>query len=262
VMADRRGGGAGYNSSSINAYFGASHDSGFGAGAGNRGASHGGKGGVGYLASTDATSGSAGKVVDDEWTAAFPGAGGGSGGYGEGGEGGGLVYVEAKGRIRVDGLITADGWLGTYAGLGGEKSVVGYCTYFGSGAGGGVHLEGASFSGMGTIRARGGNAQSGFAGTNGYASACGGGGRIVIATGADVKRQTVVKRDAEGNDAEVQRRISFSGVYDVSGGVGVWNAAGKSGLPAQFVPALGEAGTVRFERKVLKYPPGTAIMVR
>lgn len=277
VMADRRGGRGGRGGSAWNTYFGigATSEKGCGVGRGTeRAASHGGLGGKGWSETDGLDDGSANgsvpAVVDDEWTAVYPGAGGGSGGYGEAGQGGGLVCVEAKGAVTVDGLITANGWLGTYTTLGWAKGKDLF-VIFGSGAGGGVHLTGASFAGAGTIQAKGGNAISGtVAGTDTaagktfkYASACGGGGRVVITTGADVEGKIKILKDLSADwksDTRVQELNSFNGTIDVAGGVNIWNATNKTGDPLQFEATHGAEGTVRYLRNIPA--PGALLMIR
>ena len=260
VMADRRGGMGGRGGSGWQSYFDdlkSSSEGGRGLGASsNTGSSHGGVGGVGYASKSDATTGRAGSLVDDEWTADCPGAGGGGGGYGEGGEGGGLVHVTARGPITVDGAITANGWFGSYNNLGSATSNSGYAWYFGSGAGGGIRLYGASFAGSGRLSACGGDAVGGYADDNavyGYASGCGGGGRILIATGADVEAAKVksqVFRSTEMTDVDIAPGVAFTGVVELSGGTNIWPKADKVGDPVQFERSHGSAGTVRFTRMI------------
>ena len=274
VNADRRGGMAGRGGRLWQETFGLdeSSEAGYGLGASaNTGSSHGGLGGKGWAETVGADDGTAsgtpGALVDDEWTAACPGAGGGSGGYAEGGAGGGLVYVEAQGDIVVDGTISANGFMSYYNNPGSAKSKA-LTALFGSGAGGGVHLFGATVSGTGTISARGGDAISGYVtGTEasegktfGYASACGGGGRVVIATGADVASQQAgckVIRATSKDDPEYAQIVDgvsavFAGTVDVSGGVNIWSVSGQDGTAPQFAQALGGAGTVRYTRAVPK----------
>ena len=283
VSADRRGGMGGRGGENWKNHFGlsSSAEAGFGAGAARtRGAAHGGAGGVGWQEKdgTGKMSGWAGAIVDDEWTADFPGAGGGAEGYAEGGQGGGLVSVDVGGRAVVDGTVSADGWIDTsYVNLGSAttaEAMGSLFALFGSGAGGGIRIACSTFSGCGRLQARGGDAISGYVnGTGGndghvfgYASAAGGGGRIVIRSGCDLGNDPDRVREVRAVSQEDSsfRRIrptnDFSGTCDVSGGKGVWNAIDQTGTAPQFTYALGSPGTVRFVGYVPIY--GLMLIVR
>ena len=262
VMADRRGGAPGHSAGNatagLNAYFGFSRSNGYGAGAGTggAGAGHGGDGGRGVNGT--ALSGTAGTAVDDEWEPVLPGAGGGSSGYGEGGEGGGLFHLVAQGPVVIDGTITANGFLGTY-------STATYGHYFGSGAGGGVFLAGASFTGGASacISAQGGHAIS-IEDADGkqHAAGCGAGGRVAIAVGMDQKtgpRPRAVKSES-ADVPEIAELFSFAGVIDVGGGTNIWGTTGKTVAPVQIKKSLGGDGTVRFLRWTPT--PGLLLMIR
>ena len=247
---------------------------------GSRGAAHGGVGGGGYFmlfgaggtVEDEGVSGVGSTViVPDEWTADYPGAGGGASGYGRGGLGGGLVYVEAKGAVIVNGTVSANG-SGDDSSSGSLSSKSLYAM-FGSGAGGGVHLSGASFSGTGRIEAKGGDAvgsiQDGtgaWAGKKvGYASGCGGGGRVVIVTGADVEGKIKILQDKSSDyrsDPVVQELNTFSGTISAAGGRNMWHAAWKSRTdePPQFPGSYGGDGTVRFLRDIPA--PGVLLFIR
>ena len=278
VSADRRGGSAGGGSGSL-----ASDQRGwaqsmsctsYGLGRSNSaGASHGGAGGKYASVSNDLViaDGSPSTVkLPDEWTASYPGAGGGSDGFGAGGLGGGLVYVESQGAMTIDGTISADGCCGYYSSLGSTESPYIYCR-LGSGAGGGVYLSGASLTGSGSIFARGGNAISGSVTGTGasagttytYAAACGGGGRIVVRTGADVVGKSKLLKDTSADyrsDAVVQELVSFNGKISADGGVNIWSVTGKTTKPPQVDVTHGGDGTVRFLRSIPA--PGVLLFVR
>ena len=287
VMADRRGGAGGWNSGNQTiaqrGYLLPTGGRTFGFGLGgtsNRGSAHGGVGGAGWSETNGVgqASGSGCTVLcPDEWTADYPGAGGGAGGYGEGGEGGGLVYVEAKGAVTVNGTVTANGYASAYSGLGdGDAYTVN--VQMGGGAGGGIYLSGASFAGSGTISARGGNATSGYVdGKPGktvdytgvrfaYVGGCGGGGRVVVRTGADVEGKTKLLKDVSSDyhsDAVVQELNAFTGSISVGGGTNIWNkadAALKGKSAPQFEQTYGGDGTVRFLRDIPA--PGAILLVR
>lgn len=269
VDADRRGGGAGYGSAQpFLGYFGVNRVNGYGIGAYNRGASHGGQGGLGYWSYSDALKNYWQQAPDplaDEWTAEFPGAGGGSDAYGEGGPGGGLVRVEAKRAVVIDGLVTANGGISSYNSLGSSSTENGYCSRFGSGAGGGIYIAGATVSGAGTISACGGNGIGGYEGIYGYSSGCGGGGRIVIAVGEDdlvnAGAEKVSVAYCETMSGEGMRgRCSYVGAFAVGGGTNVWNVANKADAPVQFDKAHGGDGTVRFV--AFNAPFGMIMLVR
>ena len=275
IIADRRGGPGGAGSGSYTAATQAGTEEkgwmqttiGKSIGLGGNcysGASHGGYGAKSWQQhSGDAGSGygSYGQLVPDEWLACYPGAGGGSDGYGCGGEGGGLVYIEAKGDVTVNGRISANGGTGFYNGLGSSSALTLYAKQ-GAGAGGAVYLTGRSLAGTGVISARGGDAIAGTAGNYIYAAGCGGGGRIVIMTNADLppERISKVKKDAAGTDSFVRELVSFTGTYDVSGGTNIWNATGKTGTPYQVAESHGSVGTVRFMRN--KERMGVLLIVR
>ncbi len=268
VSADRRGGAPGHQTATWAPRLGP-RTVGYGYGAGTKtGASHGGLGGRGYQSYSDTfySATPPPPLVDDEWTAAYPGAGGFADGYGEGGIGGGLVYVEARGPVTVDGTISADGAFGSYSGLGAANTNSPYCTYFASGAGGGIHLKGASFGGNGRISARGGNSIAGYADAGnvyGYASGTGGGGRVAVIVGADdeaTHEEVFSYRSTSAQDERIAQRVTFAGIIDVGAGTNVWSKASKTTPPVQFVQSYGGVGTVRYVR--LQPPTGTVILLK
>lgn len=279
VMADRRGGmggrGGGSTTSAATAawWFKVLSESGWGPGGGQgaAGGSHGGRGGVGFAKDVDAAKqelvGTAVAPLDDEWTADFPGSGGGNAGYGEGGEGGGLVHVRALGLVTIDGLITANGWVSTYATtLGNTTSKLDLYNRMGGGSGGGISLAGAAIEGSGTLRARGGAGYSGsYTGTSTlaghelqYSGSGGGGGRIVLAAGANLRSSPNARWQVVTNLSDnvmVQARVRFTGTADAAKGGVLWGGSDwetkfkKTPAAPEFEGlSCGEAGTVRYKR--------------
>ncbi|MBU1018626.1 MAG: DUF2341 domain-containing protein [Patescibacteria group bacterium] len=96
------------------------------------------------------------------------GSGGGAGGNGDGGDGGGRAYLDVLGTLTVNGTISADGTVG---GLDGTQAA-------GGGSGGGVYINAATLSGIGTVSAAGGNGVNSSDNTRDGGG--GGGGRIAV----------------------------------------------------------------------------------
>lgn len=121
------------------------------------GASHGGHGGVGAIATHT------GPIYGSYLAPVDPGSGGGARAVNEpGGHGGGAVRIEATGRVVLNGTINADG-----------QAVV---RNNGGGAGGSIFITCETFVATnGTLRAQGGNTRQ--SGGTGYG---GGGGRIAV----------------------------------------------------------------------------------
>lgn len=172
--------------------------------------------------------------------------------------------MEAQGAVTVNGTISANGWLGYYASLGNGTGTI-YPT-FGSGSGGGICLSGSTFTGAGTISARGGDAISGTVKGTGtsagltytYASACGGGGRVAIATGAD---KAASGRKVKTARALVPPQPAVCAVtFDMGGGTNIWNDVDCKTAPIQVEKSLGTVGTVRYVDT--DFTPGMILFLR
>ncbi len=107
----------------------------------------------------------------------------------KGGNGGGVVRIDASGRVTVAGSISANGQI---AGPNNYTS--------GAGSGGSVFITCATFTGSGSLSARGGNGQA----WNGRVTAGGGGGRVAVLY------------DPAAQDSETASSVTF----DVGGGYG------------------------------------------
>ncbi len=168
------------------------HDPGYGPGRGNNGrmgAGFGGKGGGDW--GSGATYGTL-FLVD------HPGSGGGrsNSSANMGGHGGGMVYIEAAGTVTVNGTISVRGQNGTQDGAGG--------------AGGGIHIEAATFAGNGYIYADGRN--PGYGTTTVWGA--GGGGRVVLRAGNSTFSGAVTALagiTASSNKANAGTRYTLTG---------------------------------------------------
>ena len=152
-----------------------------------------------------------------------------------GGCGGGCIHIVAAGAMVVDGLIEADGEPGYSAvwdNLGSGN---------GSGSGGSIMLEGASFTGAATgcLSAKGGNAR-----VNYRNATPGGGGRIAVYTGNERYDKSVSIRRLKTLEAPIapEEGLPYAGTYTVAGGTSAYVPA--DGMPADAGHAAD--GTVRF----------------
>ncbi len=183
------------------------------------GAGHGGKGG------DSSAPGYGGAIYGSTNVPLLAGSGGGSraSGGGSGGCGGGLIWLQAAGGAAVDGTLSANGQdAGNYQA--------------GSGSGGAILINCASFSGgsLAVLRANGGTSVASGATQGGG----GGGGRIAV--WVDVPPNI---RNRYLNDSSAGRAVGITTNWPQFGTVSVASGAGKYAAPD---PKAAYPGTVRF----------------
>ena len=218
------------------------------------GGSHGGEGGhsAGESPSAYGKAYVVGAAYDEPFLPSQPGSGGGQSGYGTSGCGGGVIRLAAQGALVVDGTVEADGGIPAYS-----SDNFAYIDCACAGAGGSIFLSGATFSGTGTLSAKGGNSYY-ENGAPRYAGA-GGGGRIAVWTGVDIWDSTMRRSRILSSSTPTQDGMSFSGVATAAGG-SVEPHAGASASASIDEAAAGGDGTVWFCR--LKPHGGMTLMLR
>ena len=214
---------------------------GFGPGSNNHvGASHGGQGGRngGSSRSQYSTDSTPAAPYDDPYLPYQAGSGGGYCGYGTSGCGGGLIHLVASGSITINGTVTADGYVPVYA-------ADAQLDCQSAGSGGTVFLAGDTFSGTGTLSAKGGNSQK-SPNADRYSGA-GGGGRIAVWTGGELWNSTMNVRRLQASATPALEGMDFSGTATAAGGkVRLW--IGGAVFDDAASTSLGGDGTVWFCR--------------
>jgi hypothetical protein len=139
----------------------------------------------------------------------------------------------------VNGSIEANGYVPLY-------SDTNYIDCQGGGSGGTIFLSGRTFSGTGTLSAKGGDSQIASATGERY-SGTGGGGRIAVWTGGELWDSTMNVRRISASATPTLEGMSFSGTATAAGGkVRIWH--GGAVFNDAESKALGGDGTVWFCR--------------